>query len=179
MLDDTEMHALYDRDWSLFAQLDRVDETVEFGRTSFSDVASMADLSAGGTPITQLIGDHFGVEPLLGDWGPYGYPLRGTLQETLPQIPRVDLFVCSETLEHLDDPDADLRLIRQRCRNLLLTAPVCMHETEEHPEVLEQSDFHGHLWVWKREDVEGMLADAGFEIVRFHQHSLWGMWACR
>ena len=177
LMDDAGRHALYDRDWTIFVQPERDEATIELGQT-FENIASIADMSAGGAQITPLIAAHYGVTPYLGDFGNvYGYRFQGTLQETVPQLPVVDLYVCSETLEHLDDPDDDLRLIRKHCRNLLLTTPVCEHDV--HTELTEQTEFHGHLWVWKREDVEEMLVDAGFEVIEFRQVLMFGLWKAR
>ena len=167
MLTDDEMHTLYDRDWGPFAQPERDAATVELGKT-LEGISSIADMSCGGAGVTPELGRYFGVIPTLGDFGNvYGYPYVGTLQETVPQLGVVDLFVCTETVEHLDDPDADLKLIREHCRNLLLTTPIW-----EEPEVVS----HGHLWTWRRSDVEEMLADAGFTPTAFVEVSIFGLW---
>lgn len=165
-----ELRELYDRDWGPFAQPERNDKTLELGMT-LEGVTSIADMSCGGADITSRLGAHFGVAPLLGDFGNvYGYQYTGTIQETVPQLGDVDLFVCSETLEHLEDPDADLLLIRAHCKRLLLTTPIW--EEPEEPS-------HGHLWTWRQADVEEMLEAAGFTVDRFVAYSLWGMWTCR
>ena len=163
------MTALYRNgmNWSVFVQEERDSATIELGR-SLENVESIADMSAGGSRITPMIASHYGVIPHLGDYGDaYGYQYRGTLQETVPLIPVVDLFVCSETIEHLTDPDADLRLIRGKARTLLLTTPIW-----EEPHMVS----HGHLWTWRREDVEKMLADVGFAPIRFVEISIFGLW---
>lgn len=157
-------------DWSKFVQQERDDATVRMG-TTFKDITSIADMSAGGSSITPMIASHYGVIPYLGDLGAqYSYQFTGTLQETVPRLPVVDLYVCSETLEHLRDPDTDLRLIRKHCKNLLLTTPVW-----EEPELVS----HGHLWTWRREDVEYMLEQADFEPEEFLEVSIFGLWKCK
>lgn len=158
-------------DWSAFAQQERDDATIRMGRT-FPEIgiATVGDMSAGGSRITPAIAAHYGIAPTLGDLGRhYGYPNVGTLQETLPLQEVFDLYVCSETLEHLLDPDTDLALIRKHAKYLLLTTP-----TMETPELVS----HGHLWCWEREDVEKMLVDAGFTPFEFEQISLFGIWKC-
>jgi len=159
-------------DWSLFVQQERDDLTLAVGKTfSVNEIASVGDMSAGGSHITPLIAQHYSCEPVLGDLGnQYGYAHVGTLQETLPPQGVFDLYVCSETLEHLRDPDTDLALIREHCRYLLLTTPIM-----EKPELVS----HGHLWTWEKEDIEEMLVAAGFTPLEFHPVSLFGIWKCR
>lgn len=159
-------------DWSAFSQKERDDATVRIGMTFPEDeVASVGDMSAGGSLISFLIAGKYGCVPVLGDLGEhYGYEHTGTLQETLPRQSVFDLYVCAETLEHLRDPDTDLAIIRQHCKYLLLTTP-----TKETPELVS----HGHLWTWEREDVEEMLAAAGFTPIEFEQVLIFGIWKCR
>ena len=142
----------------------------------FPEVKSIADMSCGSSYIPFVLGQEYGVEPLLGDLIP-GYQYQGTLQETVPQLPLVDLFICTETIEHVEDPDADLRLIRVHARNLLLTTPL-----DEPPDYSE-----GHLWRWDREGVEEILAGADFKIQAYIEldmtmgwspHCRFGVWAC-
>jgi len=166
---EDEMNGLYRNgmDWSVFVQAERDEGTIELG-TSLENVESVADMSAGGSRITPMIASHYGVIPYLGDYGDaYGYQFQGTLQQTVPALPPVDLFVCSETIEHLTNPDADLALIRDKARTLLLTTPIW-----EEPHMVS----HGHLWTWRREDVEKMLADVGFTPLRFVEISIFGLW---
>lgn len=67
----------------------------------------------------------------------------------------VDLLVCSETLEHLDDPDAFLERATLSARSLLLTTPE--NETA--------TDNPEHYWGWDSEAVSQMLHDAGWNTV--------------
>lgn len=148
----------------------------------FGRVTSIADLSCGDGVITQQLASFSGIEPILGDLG-RGYPIQGPLTDTITRIPLVDLYVCSETIEHLDDPDEALRLIRVHCRNLLLTTPIDEDKTAPNGEIAG-----GHLWTWSREDVEDMLHEAGFKVSAYieldmtpfwYTHCRFGMWACR
>ena len=163
-------------DWSCFVQEERDSATMRIGTTFPKDeVHSVGDMSAGGSSITPYIASYFDCSPTLGDLGSqYGYENVGTLQETLPNQPVFDLYVCSETLEHLANPDADLPLIRQHCKYLLLTTPI-----NETPELVS----HGHLWTWEQEDIEEMLNVAGFEPIEFHpvqvDGTVFGVWKCQ
>ena len=162
---------MYAQNWSAFTQFERDEATIQMGKR-FDNITTVADMSAGGAKITPEIAAHYGVSsPMLGDfWNGYGYPYAGPITETTPQLPVVDLFVCSETIEHLEDPDEALRVIRSRCRYLLLTTPIA-----EEPHMVS----HGHLWTWRREDVEKMLVDASFEVLEFQEVLIFGLWRCQ
>jgi len=67
----------------------------------------------------------------------------------------VDLLVCSETLEHLDDPDAFLVRARLSARSILITTPE--NETGTGNEE--------HYWGWDSEAVSAMLHTAGWNTV--------------
>ena len=171
--DDEGLRLYYQmNDWSAFVQQERDDATVRIGTTFPRDeVHSVGDMSAGASHIPNTIAAHYGLEPTLGDLGThYGYPNVGLLTETLPKQPVFDLYVCSETLEHLRDPDTDLALIRQHTKYLLLTTPI-----KETPELVS----HGHLWTWEREDIEEMLNAAGFTPIEFEEVSIFGIWKCQ
>ena len=66
----------------------------------------------------------------------------------------VDMWVCSETIEHLDDPDSVLAEIRNRTKWLLLSTPDGETAASNNPE---------HIWSWDAEMVVAMLSDAGFK----------------
>lgn len=129
----------------------RVDVSIAVARWLAGDgVAAAADLSCGNGAILTAIPaamKHY------GDFAP-GYQHQGPIEETIGQIPDVDLFVCSETLEHLDDPDVVLGRIRERSRMLVLSTPVDAWN-DSNPE---------HYWAWSREDVEEMLTAAGWQM---------------
>jgi len=115
----------------------------------------------------------------LGDFS-QGYELTGPILETIKFIPIVDLFICTETLEHLDDPEANLQAIRGKCTNLLVSTPI--------DQPLETAGG-GHCWVWSRSDVEEMLVATGFTLQAFVELDMtlgwmpgyvkFGIWACR
>lgn len=120
----------------------------------------IADLSAGNGLIAQGIAQSSvrRAELVLGDFAFADRPLwlHGPIEETLDQIEPVDLFVLSETLEHLDDPDFVLRKIREKTDALVLSTP--NGETTGIFPVNPE-----HYWGWDNEAVQAMLAQAGFE----------------
>ncbi|WP_433520136.1 hypothetical protein ACQP2T_63390 (plasmid) [Nonomuraea sp. CA-143628] len=129
----------------------RVDVTIAVARWLAGDgVAAAADLSCGNGAILTSIPaavKHY------GDFAA-GYQHCGPIEKTIHEIPDVDLFVCSETLEHLDEPDLALGRIRERSRMLVLSTPVDAWN-DSNPE---------HYWAWAREDVEAMLTAAGWRL---------------
>lgn len=150
--------------------------TIAMGK-GFGRVSSIADLSCGDGTVAKALADTWQAKLLLGDYAP-GYKIQGPISETIHQIPMVDLFVCTNTIEHLEEPDRDLALIRQHCRGLLLSAP--LEEWEE--------PSSGHYWAWDREAVEEMVVKAGFAVSGFvyvdltpfwEPHVKHGIWACR
>lgn len=78
----------------------------------------------------------------------------GALPDSLDNLPEpVDLFVLSETLEHMDDPDGLLRAVRDHARYLFVSTP------------LDEPVHYGnaeHYWSWGKTDVHEMLQAAGW-----------------
>lgn len=146
----------------------RVDATIAMGhRLAGAVLPSAADLSCGnGSVLSAMPAEqrHF------GDLAP-GYDITGPIEQTVDRIPFVDLFVCCETVEHLDDPDAVLKSIRAKTSLLLLSTPVDAWD-ETNPE---------HYWAWDREAVDAMLADAGFTVLEYAEVApsyRFGIWGC-
>lgn len=77
------------------------------------------------------------------------------LPGSLAQLPErgVDLFILSETLEHVPDPDDLLRQIRDRSRYLFLSTPV--------DEPVGSGNLE-HYWGWGPDDIHDMLMEAGW-----------------
>jgi hypothetical protein len=154
---------------------ERVAATIALGSTiPLAERRSVADLSCGNGVIARALVTLAG-ELHLGDLacGERGQ-LVGPIEGTIEAIPNVALFVCSETIEHLDDPLQVLTAIRAKAHRLLLSTPLgCWDD-----------DNIEHLWAWSREGVEGMLADAGWEVGAFDfldtrtygEPYLYGMW---
>lgn len=133
---------------------------------------SGADLSCGNGEIINSLPL---VDKYLGDFAS-GYHFNGPLHETLDQIPHVDLYICSETLEHVEKPLETLQHIRKKSGSLVLTTPI-----ENWGDGLEE-----HYWSWDREGVESLLKEAGWEVVTFVMYDSsvsnegykYGMWCC-
>jgi hypothetical protein len=151
----------------------RVAVTAQFAHALTGHVDTAADLSCGDAAIINAldVGTRY-----LGDFAP-GYPITGPIDDTIEQVPVVDLFVCCETLEHVDDPALTLKKVRAKTRALVLSTPVDAFQ-DTNPE---------HYWAWSREGVEAMLVAAGFSVV---VHSAldfcpsgaeycFGVWYCR
>jgi hypothetical protein len=131
-----------------------------------------ADLSCGNAEIIKSF-------PLdtthLGDFAE-GYHFKGPLHQTLEEIPQVDIYVCSETLEHVEKPLETLTQIRGRSKSLVLTTPI-----ENWNDTLDE-----HYWSWDREGVEELIIKAGWKIVNFvvfdstvfGEPYKYGMWCC-
>jgi hypothetical protein len=112
-------------------------------------IETAADLSAGDATIINslTVGKRY-----IGDLAS-GYEITGPIEETINLIPEVDLFICSETLEHIDNPEIVLSSIRNKAKHLLLTTPD--GETgSRNPE---------HYWGWDSECIKDMIVQAGFE----------------
>lgn len=110
---------------------------------------SIADLSCGDAGIVKTAQLTYMAQ--LGDITP-GWDHRGPLERTIADITPVDVFILSETLEHLRDPDLALRLIRTKVSRLLLTTPIDD----------EDDDNWEHYWSWNIDDVGEMLGQAGW-----------------
>jgi hypothetical protein len=121
----------------------------------------VADLSCGNGSIARRLCTNPPNGLHLGDYagevardGEAGY--LGAIEQTVHDIPLVDVFVCSETVEHLDDPLQVLRAIRSRAEFLVLSTPIECWD-DGNPE---------HLWAWDREGVEDLCARAGWRPLR-------------
>jgi hypothetical protein len=131
----------------------RVQMTIAFA-SWFKDVNSIADLSAGDAAIINAIPAK---DKYIGDFAP-GYELTGSIDETIDLIPKVDLFICSETIEHLDDPEATLTKIRAKTKAIIITTPDS-EVNDSNPQ---------HYWGWDSLGVMGLLEATGFKPVIFN-----------
>lgn len=152
----------------------RVAVTVAFGKVIPEDARRIVgDLSCGDAQIARGLTTD-GV--VLGDFA-RKYAITGPLEDTLPSLDPVDTYVCSETLEHVNDPELVLNLIRPVTSWLVLTTP------------LEKwSDAnHEHQWAWDRAWIEHALTAASFTVTGFNELDLtaewspyrFGMWVAR
>jgi hypothetical protein len=153
----------------------RMAVTGQLARVMAGEAQSAADLSCGEGRILAVVNTPV---RYYGDTAP-GWPITGPIDETISQIPKVDLFICTETVEHLDDPDTTLKAIRDKTRALVLSTPVGAWNDRSNVE---------HYWAWDRQAVEAMLAGARFYPVVYLELDLsisgphsytYGIWACK
>lgn len=130
----------------------RVNTTIATAKW-FEDADSVADLSCGDAAIVNALDID---TKILGDYAA-GYEYTGPLEDNLELIPDVDLYICSETLEHVDRPPDVLKQIRAKSRYLVLTTPDG-EMTDENPE---------HYWGWDNYGIQQILTGAGWVPVVF------------
>lgn len=159
--------------------VERVAASVELIRRYRNLIRTVADLSCGDGAIVKgiasgldvvhlgdLNGVPIGVAEEIVSAGAMG--VRGLIQGALPdslwRLPEdalpVDLFVLSETLEHMDDPDDLLRQLTMFSRYLFLSTPI---------EEIETSGNLEHYWSWGTADVHQMLQDAGWSALELER----------
>jgi len=109
---------------------------------------TVVDLSCGNGAIANAALP-FGATVTLGDFAP-GYPIQGPLERTLLQVDPMDLYICCETLEHLDNPRSVLDTIGRRAKWLVLSTPIGVLGDGD------DSNFE-HQWQWDKEGVDEML----------------------
>ena len=131
--------------------IERVAHTINLALavTGGAPVGSIADLSCGDATIAKAIP---AVTRYLGDFAP-GYPITGAIEQTIHEIPHVEWFVCSETLEHVDDPALVLSAIRAKSDRLLLSTPLD-EPNANNPE---------HYWSWDRDGIVSLLLAADWK----------------
>jgi hypothetical protein len=144
---------------------ERVEATIELACRAIPEalLLTVGDLSCGNGEIARRIctdsdGLHLGDAAVqLLDVELPGVKYHGPLEETIHLMPEVDTYVCSETLEHLDDPGKALALIRTKATYLLLSTPLeCWGDTNGE-----------HYWAWDREGVEDLMQCTGWIPVAF------------
>lgn len=126
----------------------RVDVTISVARWALGGLPSAADLSCGDGAVLRGLDAE---RRIFGDFAP-GWDLTGPIELTIDDIAPVGAFVCCETLEHLDDPDAVLAKIRAKAKTLVLSTPVEAWDDKNEE----------HYWAWDRAAVEDMLGSVGF-----------------
>ena len=136
----------------------------------WTDIDPAVDPAHGWHRAKLILGDLAAPDPRRTTW-PAQFSMVGPIEETIHDLPIVDLFVCSETIEHLDDPDRVLGLIRGHARQLIVSTPI---GEAFHPE---------HVWVWDVDAVEAMLEAADWrplERVELHLPGTFSyqIWRC-
>lgn len=140
---------------------------------AMTNAKSIADLSCGNADIVKSTGIQ---NAFLGDYAPT-YPLVGSIEKTIVEIPKVDIYVCSESLEHMEDPSQILRLIRDKAKYLVLSTPI---------ENWEDTNAE-HYWSWDRQGVEELLNESGWtsniflylDTTVFNEPYKYGIWGCK
>lgn len=106
-------------------------------------LTTAADWSAGDRAITNAL---TGLDFL--------YTADGAIELTLDSDTRLyDLFICTETIEHLEAPWTVLEKIAKIAKFIVVSTPI-----DEDPEI----DNYEHYWSFTTEDVRDMLTHAGF-----------------
>lgn len=149
---DEELKRIYatPHDHSIFPDhVLRVNSTLELGKQLLGpNDESGADLSCGNGYLLNKLPLH---TKYFGDFAP-GYEYEGPIEETIGLLPSVDVFVFCETIEHLDDPLAVLKLIRAKAKKLILSTPHGEH-TDDNPE---------HYWGWDKAGIAKLLKKSGW-----------------
>lgn len=163
-------HKIYGRGHGI-----RVDTTIQIAKDMAyqANAKSVADLSCGNAEIAKALNIE---KIILGDYA-QGYEYSGPLEVNLKKIDNVDLYICSESIEHVEDPGYVLSLMRSKSQTLVLSTPIeCWHDTNEE-----------HYWAWDRQDVETLLKNAGWnpnvfimlDTTLFGEPYIYGMWGCK
>lgn len=147
----------------------------------------VADLSCGDAAIAGGVRAKTGCRLVLADLVDGGQAdavmqldCTGPLEQTAEHLladGEADLVVCSETIEHLDDPERVLRLLRPKARHLFVSTPLG-ETTDDNPE---------HYWGWDAEGVYDLLTDTGWTPVACERFSpefagspyTFQFWMCR
>lgn len=150
---DEELKEVYATPWCMEPDWDdhviRQEATLEIAHRLIDDRDHTgADLSCGDAYLTSKLDQ---ISWILGDFAP-GYQMEGPIESTIEEIPRVDVFVLTETLEHVDDPEYVLSRIRQKAKKLILSTPM-LKFWDENPQ---------HYWAWDKHAVRLLLQGAGF-----------------
>lgn len=147
--------------------VERVAASVDFIQRHTADLVwtedtLVADLSCGDAAIAGGVRERCGGRLYLADLvdgmqadAHGGLDAVGPIHLTVHQLDtgEADLVVLSETIEHLEDPEAVLRLLRPKTHHLFVSTP--LGETgDDNPE---------HYWGWDVEGVYDLLTDTGFE----------------
>jgi hypothetical protein len=148
----------------------RVDQTIRMAEALLPKGGTVADLSCGDAAIARSLQATHAAHAILGDYAA-GYEYQGRIEETIQCIApdAVDLWVLSETLEHLDDPEMVLCEIRRRAKALVLSTPDGENGAGN-PE---------HIWSWDCEEVGRMLEATGWtpELHKVLEHPAGGIYS--
>lgn len=149
---DEELKEIYKEphDHSIFPDhILRVDATLELANQLIDESdQSAADLSCGNGWLLDRIAvpdKHY------GDYA-RKYTYHGRIEDTIYEIPEVDVFILCETIEHLDNPAYVLELIREKAKKLILSTPLT-HGFDDNIE---------HYWSFDKEGILELLTQSGW-----------------
>lgn len=137
----------------------------------FGTVESVADLACGDGWVVDRISASRRYKGDLAE----GYEFTGSIEQTVSEIPLVDLFILSG-LERIDDPISLLKKVRAKTQRLVLSTPNGESDPDMNPE---------HYWGWSNNVVLTLLKEAGFEPVCYAGLELtdypydFQIWACK
>jgi len=171
-------HRLYGR-----GHHERVEATIALAAEWLpTPLVSIADLSCGNGEIAVRLcpsGErHLGdIAMLPAELDANGLKYFGPIEQTISLLDEVQAFVCSETLEHLEEPWYVLAQIRRHAEHLVLSTPL---------ECWDDGNAE-HLWAWNQPGVEHLLGMAGWSMRAFttvdarvyDETYLYGIWVCQ
>lgn len=163
-------HSIYGRGHGV-----RVNTTIQIAKDMAYQVGarSVADLSCGNAAIARALEME---RTILGDFA-NGYEYSGPLEQNILHIENVDLYICSESLEHVEEPQLVLSLAREKSKALVLSTPLdSWFDTNEE-----------HYWAWNRNGVETLLKNADWtpdifamlDTTVFGEPYIYGIWGCK
>lgn len=120
----------------------------------------IADLSCGdGAVLRDVVGGDVS-EKIYGDlvWAPH-INVIGSIEQTI-ETTTMDMLICSETLEHLDDPQRFMHQVRRRTRYAAFTTPLGEWDDSDDGNYL-------HYWGWDEEGMRSMLLAADLYPLQF------------
>jgi 2-polyprenyl-3-methyl-5-hydroxy-6-metoxy-1,4-benzoquinol methylase len=148
---------------------------------------SVVDPACGDASIVRLANRHWPIDRIvLGDIGsanvaeakrvlPAAECIVGDAMEILDSVD-VDLVVLTEFIEHVEDPDALLRLARAKGKRLVASSPEMRPgQRDNNPE---------HLWQFDTDGYRVMLEGAGWVVsqrtfLSFPSEYDFGVWVCK
>jgi len=149
---DEQLKKVYSRTYdhtNWFDHVMRIQVSIGLLHSTMPSPRTVADLSCGDGVLIDSYADFSKLYK--GDFVP-GYEFCGKIEDTINQIPHVDLFIMSETLEHLDDPLSALQAVGEKANILFLSTPDS-ELTDINPE---------HYWGWDTEGIEELFSQSGW-----------------